>query len=662
MEPVSTCDVNMTETGAGWSTGSSTGRGAVPDTPAQPTPRAWFDEPTRIDTAEILRLPAAADAVDPATVEGPAEPRWGEAGDEDPGNRGRAPGPGAPDPGARGPGARGPGALRRSGIAVVVALGLLALIYGIDLAMSPDDVPRGVTVAGVDVGGMQRAAAEQRLRERLEPRLNHPIALRAGDVDVTLDPVRAGLALDWPGTLDQAGSQPLNPWTRLASTWRTRAVDVATTGNRAALTAALEGLRTQTDRESVEGTIRFEGARPIPVDPKPGQRLDVPATTDMVLAVWVRGGTVEAPVATLPVSTTPDGVRAALRDVVEPAVSSSVAVTGDGEDAVLKPEVIAAALRLAPDGRSGLTTTIDEPTVIAALDPQLASTKRPGKDAQILIQGGAPVVLPSVDGRGIDWAASLRPLLDVLHISGRERTLAASYVSLPPKLSTEQAYGLGITTQISTFTTSGFAPDSGQNIRRVAEQVNGAIVRPGQTFSLNGHTGPRNAAAGYVEAGIIDHGRPGRGIGGGISQFATTIYNASYFAGMIDVEHKEHSYYISRYPAAREATVFEGAIDVKFRDDSPTGVLIQTAWTPSSITVTFWGTKHVDVESITGPRTDFTDPKTQTIYGQPCTSSRGSPGFTVTDTRVTRDANTKAETSRHTRKVVYDPAPQVICA
>jgi vancomycin resistance protein YoaR len=299
--------------------------------------------------------------------------------------------------------------------------------------------------------------------------------------------------------------------------------------------------------------------------------------------------------------------------------------------------------------------------VIAVLDKQLAPTQRPGKDAQILIQGGRPVVLPSVDGRGIEWGKTLLPLLDVLHNSGGGRTLPAVYETISPKLSTAQANGLGITEQIGTFTTGGFAPDSGQNIRRVAEQVNGAIVRPGQTFSLNGYTGPRNAASGYVEAGIIDHGRPSRGIGGGISQFATTIYNASYFAGMADVEHKEHSYYISRYPAAREATVFEGAIDVKFRDDAPTGILIQTAWTPSSVTVTLWGTKHVDVESITGPRTDFTDPKTETIYGQPCTNSRGAPGFTVTDTRVTRDSRTHAETSRRTRKVVYDPVPHVIC-
>jgi vancomycin resistance protein YoaR len=300
--------------------------------------------------------------------------------------------------------------------------------------------------------------------------------------------------------------------------------------------------------------------------------------------------------------------------------------------------------------------------VIAALNPQLSSTQHPAKNAEILLQNGAAVVLPSVDGRGIDWAPSLLPLLDVLHNSGSQRSLAASYVTLPPTLSTAQANALGITTQIATFSTGGFAADSGVNIRRVAEQVNGAILRPGETFSLNGYTGPRNAATGYVDAGIIDHGRPSRGIGGGISQFATTLYNATYFAGMTDIEHKEHSYYISRYPAAREATVFEGAIDVKFRDDAPTGVLIQTAWTPSSVTVTLWGTKHVDVESITGPRTDFVDQKTETVPSQPCTATAGERGFSVTDTRVIRDATTHAEISRHTRKVVYDPEPQVICA
>ncbi|MGB8994783.1 MAG: VanW family protein [Pseudonocardiaceae bacterium] len=594
-----------------------------PETPAQPEPWPLLDHPTTTDagTTEIRRILATP-------LHSSEQNR----------------------------------AVRRAGIIAAALLGLLALVYGIDLARSTGEVPRGVTIEGIPVGGMARAAAQLRLRGQLEPQLSQPIALRAGDVEATLDPRRAGLTLNWPATLDQAGKQPLNPWTRLSTLWRTREMGVVAATDRAALTGALQDLRGATDRDPIEGTIHFEGTRPVPVQPRSGQHLDVAATTDLILARGIRGGTVYAPVTTQPVSTTVDGIRATLHDVVEPALAAPVKVTGDGRDGVLQPDVIAAALRFAPDSRGGLTTTIDNPTVIAALNPQLDSTQRPAKNAEILIQNGAPVVLPSVDGRGIDWAASLLPLLAVLHNSGAQRSLAASYVSLPPTLSTAQANALGITAQIGTFSTGGFATDSGVNIRRVAEQVNGAILRPGETFSLNGYTGPRNATTGYVDAGIIDHGRPARGIGGGISQFATTLYNATYFAGMTDVEHKEHSYYISRYPAAREATVFEGAIDVKFRDDSPTGVLIQTVWTPTSIMVTLWGTKHVDVESITGPRTDFIDQKPETVTGQPCTATQGERGFTVTDTRVIRDAKTHAEISRHTRKVVYDPEPQVICA
>src|SRR5918998_85897 len=117
-----------------------------------------------------------------------------------------------------------------------------------------------------------------------------------GDVDASLEPSRAGLTLDWPATLQQAGKQPLNPWTRLASLWRTREMGVITVGDRAALTVALEGLRAQTDRDPVEGTIPSEAARPTAITPRPGQRLEVPAATDSVLVAWIHGGTVEVPV------------------------------------------------------------------------------------------------------------------------------------------------------------------------------------------------------------------------------------------------------------------------------------------------------------------------------------------------------------------------------
>ena len=163
-----------------------------------------------------------------------------------------------------------------------------------------------------------------------------------------------------------------------------------------------------------------------------------------------------------------------------------------------------------------------------------------------------------------------------------------------------------------------------------------------------------------MESGIILNGRADTAVGGGISQFATTLYNASYFAGMEDVAHTPHSYYISRYPAGREATVFEGAIDLKFRNTSPHPVLIKASADSSNVTVQLLGVKTVQVESVPGGRWAQTSPYTVTVSGPKCSPSEGAPGFTTSDTRIIRDLG-GAEISRQTTTTKYDPSPIVKC-
>ena len=194
------------------------------------------------------------------------------------------------------------------------------------------------------------------------------------------------------------------------------------------------------------------------------------------------------------------------------------------------------------------------------------------------------------------------------------------------------------------------------------ELVDGTVVGPGETFSLDRATGPRTAANGYVEAGVIDNGQPARGIAGGVSQVSTTLFNAAYFAGMTDVEHRAHSFYISRYPPGREATIADGAIDMRFRNDTPTAVLIETDWTPSSVTVRLLGTKYFEVESLTGPRTNPTSPNTVNVpAGEPCNASGGAPGFTITDTRRLTDIRTGEVRTEPTTTTRYNPSPRVVC-
>ncbi|GAA0591465.1 VanW family protein [Kutzneria viridogrisea] len=554
--------------------------------------------------------------------------------------------------------------LRRGLIVAGAAAGVLVVLYGMDILLSQGAVPRGTTVAGVDIGGLSRADAEQKLRLAVEPRTTQPIKVRAGEVEGTLDARQAGLVPDWSGTLDQAGSQPLNPFARLTSFFARREVPFVSTSDSGKLAAQLDTLRPKVDHDPVEGGIRFEGASPVAVDPKPGQKLDAEGAARSVVDNWVLGTAVPLPVATTPVKVSAEAVREAIEKIAKPAVSGPVAVKGEGKDATLSPAAIAGALGFTATDSGALAPKLDQGKVVEALKPQLASTEKPGNDAEFVFDSGKPVVKPSTEGRGVDWDKSLAGLADLVQRKDN-RVLTAQYAKQPAKITTEQAEQLGVKEVVGEFTTGGFAADSGTNIRVVAEKVNGAVVKPGEVFSLNGYTGPRGAPQGYVQAGVIENGAPAREIGGGISQFATTLYNASYFAGLADAGHQEHSYFISRYPAAREATVFQNpdgssVIDLRFKNDSPNGIAIQTIWTPSQITVKLWGTKRYQVESVPGERTNPVEPQPRQGPATNCVPSAGGPGFTVTDTRVIKDLNGR-EVARQTRKKAYDPAPKITC-
>ena len=555
--------------------------------------------------------------------------------------------------------------LRRGLIAAGGVAGVLVVLYGLDLLLSSGSLPRGTTVAGVDVGGLGRADAEQRLHSALDGRIAQPVKLRAGDVDASLDAESAGLAANWSGTLDQASSQPLNPFTRLTSFFGQHESPFVSTVDETALGKALDGLRPKVDRDPVEGTIRFEGTTPTAVNPQSGRKLDAAAAKKSIVDNWIGGAAVALPVSARPAKVSADAVRAALENFAKPAVAGPVTVKGEGKEATLQPAAIAAALSFAPGDDGKLAPKLDHGKVAAPPGRSWPVHRTGGQGRRRRLRGRQARVKPSVDGRGVDWDPSLSRPGGSVAAKGQSRRHRAVRTRQPAKVTTEQANQLGIKEVVGEFTTGGFAADSGVNIRVVAEKVDGAVVKPGETFSLNGYTGPRGTA-GLRRGRHHRERRPARkAVGGGISQFATTLYNASYFAGMVDAGHTEHSYYISRYPAAREATVFQNpdgssVIDLKFSNDGPTGIAIQTIWTPQNITVRLWGTKRYQVESVPGERTDFVDPQPRPGPAANCHASAGGPGFTATDTRVIKDLAGR-EVSRHTRKKVYDPAPKITC-
>ncbi|RZQ65453.1 vanomycin resistance protein VanB [Amycolatopsis suaedae] len=557
---------------------------------------------------------------------------------------------------------------------VFIGLGLFAvafvIAYAVDLIATIGTVPRGVTVAGIDVGGMDREDAEAKLRTELEPRLTQPVRITAGDVVVHLDPVRSGLGLDWPRTLEQAGDPPFSPITRLLSFFTSREVGVVTVSDPNLLRQAVVDLAVQRINHGMtEGSIGFRPAagdgavEAYPIDPRQGQELtDIDGAVTLIRDNWLLSGGVTVPVSVTHPKATAAGVRAALDSLVAKAVAQPVIVQGDGRDAVLRPAEIAAGFRFRPldDGR--LEVLLDQNALQAGLAPQLAPTERQAKDAQITFPGDRPVVQPAEDGRRVAWVKTFEPFMRVIQQPG-ERRLVAVYEPQRPGVTTDAVNALGIREVVGEFTTSGFSGAMVANVHAMAGKVTGAIVRPGETFSLDQRTGPRSAANGFVAAPVHEDGTGPALIGGGVSQFTSTLYNAVYLAGLADAGHTEHDYYIDWFPPARDAKSLAedgSTVDMLFTNDGPTGVAVQAVASGSSVTVRIWGTKRFRVESATGPQTDIVDPPVR-VGGPGCQPSPGIPGFTVADTRIRYDLRTGAEAGRDTRTVTYRPRPHVLC-
>jgi vancomycin resistance protein YoaR len=162
-----------------------------------------------------------------------------------------------------------------------------------------------------------------------------------------------------------------------------------------------------------------------------------------------------------------------------------------------------------------------------------------------------------------------------------------------PNITQDDINTFAIKEVVGTFTTKHpcCAPRV-TNIHRIADLVRGTVIRPHSRLSINTLIGPRTLAKGFVVDHVIEDGVFAEAVGGGISQFATTTFNAAFFAGLDIPEYQSHSIYISRYPYGREATLNYPKPDLVISNNTPYGVLIWPTYTGTSLTVTLYSTKY----------------------------------------------------------------------
>ncbi len=547
----------------------------------------------------------------------------------------------------RSPRRRGRGVVR--GVAVIV-VGVLVVAAGtlIGLRLARSGALPGTTVAGVDVGGLDRGGVEERIADIARRKASEQIVAQRSSRRYTATAADLGYRMDIAATVDAVLYRGRQGNPLLAAADQVRAfsgsisVDPVESVDDDALQQWAAAAAKRLSSPPREGGLRFSGATVRTVDPQAGAAVDGDelAPRGRMLALAGTGGTIDAVGDPLKPKTTTEDVEQALA-LAEQALSAPVTLRRGPASATLTPAEIATVLRDRVVG-TDIELRANPQAVRAAIgEDTIAALETEAESARFEISGGSIDLIRGHNGFTYDDKTAARQLLEVATGDGSRNVKLDGTVD-EAELTNAEAKDLGITEKVAAFTTYHACCESRvRNIHRIADIVDDVLIQPGETFSLNGFVGERTEAKGFVNGGAIFEGEFVEQVGGGVSQFTTTMYNAAYFGGYDIVEHKAHSYYISRYPVGREATLNYPSVDLKIRNDSPHGMVVSTSYTDESITVAIYGTKWVKVDSVTGERRNITQP--ETIYKENNDMRRGSSrviqeagseGFDITVTRI----------------------------
>lgn len=563
---------------------------------------------------------------------------------------------------------------RRKGlIATGVVLAVILVLVGGYVAayfIAADKVARGTTVAGVDIGGQTRGEAVDTLESAFADNAERPIVVTVADSEITgeLNPADAAIALDAEESVDAAeGRRSWSP-TRLWNYFTGGGdLDAVVTSNEAAVDEFLGGLEQQAGSPPVEGAVSFEGGEVTVTAPSPGRGFEkAAALTSIEQAFLSDDPSAELALADVEPEIDQAAIDTALAEFAEPAVSGPVTLVFGDTPVELQPAEYAPALSMVAQN-GALVGQVDGEVLRQVVNDRVGDPGRP-QDATITVENGTPAVVPAQPG--VDYLPeTLATVFEgVVTAPEGSREAAVEAEAVEPEFTTEQAEALGVVEEVSSFTTYyPHATYRNVNIGRAAELIDGTLLKPGETFSLNETVGERTEANGFTSGYIIANGVFRNELGGGVSQMATTTFNAAYFAGLEDVEHKPHSLYIDRYPEGREATVAWPSVDLRFKNDTDYGIYIQTLHSPSSsgsrgaLTVKMFSTKIWDIESDTSGRYNFTGSETRTLSTSDCEAQSGSSGFSVDYDRIFRRPGSSEVVKREDFSWTYSATPTIRC-
>jgi vancomycin resistance protein YoaR len=523
-------------------------------------------------------------------------------------------------------------------------------------------IPAGVSVDGVNIGGMSPDDARNAISTQLGPLSTRPIQLLVGQTPVTLDPTKAGLSLDVVLTVASAESERTDPFSVIPALFGVHhQVDPVIDVDQSALTAALSTIATSYDSPLVEGKITFANGQPVVTAPKEGRGFDVAAAAAAVKSGYLRlSGPIELPVNAQTPKATPEALQSALEQIARPAVSAPITIVTGKVSSTLTQTQIGDALTIAPNQNGQMVPTLDGNMLRADLDPAALATEQQGTNASFTVINGQPQLVAEKDGVGYSPQALASAVAGVL-TNASPRTVTVPQGPLPPSFTTADAQALGVQAVLGSSTIAiPQATDRDTDTQRATSLVMGSVVQPGAVWSFNKVVGAPTKSNGFTEAGGDTSGTSADGVdeSGADDLVATAVFDAAFRAGLSDTLHHPNAAYFSRYPVGLDAAVVYPGTDLQWTNSGSHPVYVYATYANGSLTVAMLGQSTYDQVSVSvSNQQSVVTPSSSPHYG--CPAEPASNGFQVTVTRVLTRAGAQVGTEQF--HVGYEPFAGTTC-
>lgn len=391
---------------------------------------------------------------------------------------------------------------------LVLLIFIIFTIYNIN----NQNIVKGVSILGIDISGLSKEEATEKINNTILENIPSEIKLKHNDYETSIDTNSLEISIDVPSAINSAynigrsGNILQDDWTILTTMFSNVNIEPVFNINEEQLKTALNDISTKLPDAVIQSSYYIEDSNLILTKGKPGNVVNVEEMSNYIIN-----------------------------------------------------EIKSLSLK---DKTLEIITQEENPS---ELDIDAIHSEIYKEASNAYYTQNPYAVYPSENG--LDFAISVDEAKALLQTEQEEYTIPLK--TLYPEVTTNMIGTEAFPDLLSTFKTTYSTRDRDRttNLTLAANKINGTVVMPGETFSYNTVVGERTIAAGYKEAPIYVSGEVVDGLGGGICQITSTLYNAVVYANLEIVERSNHQFVPSYVSASRDATVVYGSIDFKFKNN-----------------------------------------------------------------------------------------------